>query len=119
MTDPAELAKELRLWAEDDIRGMRRDLLLIPDLVTVEDLTKWADLMDRAAAYLDAMSDSQKHIVAETEDNRLSAEEVREAAAKLSESHATCGCGGKQGWCNEDGWPLAIAEAIRAMPLTK
>jgi len=42
---------------------------------------------------------------------------LREAAAKLSEAEATCGCGGKHGRCTVDDYPLAIAGNIREMPL--
>ena len=58
-------------------------------------------------------------IVAAIQSERASADrrvnEALEAAAKVADAEATCGCGGAYGRCNIDDAPLAIAAAIRAL----
>ena len=40
------------------------------------------------------------------------ADKEREAIVSWLRAQATCGCGGKHGYCNSDSPPLAFAEAI-------
>ena len=53
-----DIAERLRMWASENLRGIARDMRIAAISVDTNDLRRWADLMDDAAAEIERLRDA-------------------------------------------------------------